>query len=138
MKTYNLFISHSWAYRDTYDRLINLLNKNPYFHYKDYSVPKEDQIHTSGTDSELYEAIKRKINQTNVVVILAGVYATYSKWINKEIEIAQKEFLLPKPILAIQPFAAEKTSQIVKEAADEIVKWNTNSIITGIHDLADK
>ena len=25
MKTYNLFISHSWRYADQYDRLINLL-----------------------------------------------------------------------------------------------------------------
>jgi len=31
------------------------------------------------------------------IIILAGVYATYSKWINKEIAIAQK---YNKPILA--------------------------------------
>jgi len=138
MPIYNLFISHSWAYSDNYDKLIHLLNTKPNFHYKDYSVPKEDQIHTSGKDRELYEAIKRKIKPTSVVVILAGVYATYSKWINKEIKIAQTEFSPPKSILAVQPFAAKKTSQVVKDAADEVVNWNTNSIVNGIHNLANR
>ncbi len=41
MKTYNLFISHSWAYPD-YERLIELLKKRSDFHFKDYSVPKHD------------------------------------------------------------------------------------------------
>ena len=35
-KIYNLFISHSWAYGDEYDRLIDLLNSDPYFSYRDY------------------------------------------------------------------------------------------------------
>lgn len=37
-KTYNLFISHSWAYSDAYDRLIELLDSDRYFSYKNYSV----------------------------------------------------------------------------------------------------
>ena len=61
-KTYNLFISHSWAYSDAYQKMINLLNKRPYFFYKNFSVPKHDPIHTSGTDKRLYEAIKRKVS----------------------------------------------------------------------------
>lgn len=30
---YNLFISHSWAYSDQYDRLVSLLNAAPNFDY---------------------------------------------------------------------------------------------------------
>lgn len=91
-KTYNLFISHSWAYSDAYEKLINLLNKDSTFTYKNYSVPKDDPIHTNGTDSELYDAIKEQISHASVVLILAGVYSSYSKWIDKEITIAQTEF----------------------------------------------
>lgn len=40
--TYNLFISHSWAYSDAYEKLVNMLNAKPYFDYKNYSVPKTD------------------------------------------------------------------------------------------------
>ena len=32
--TYNLFISHSWSYSDTYDKLKELLDTRPYFFFK--------------------------------------------------------------------------------------------------------
>ena len=38
MKTYNLFISHSWSYSDQYDRLIRLLRERAHFSFRDYSV----------------------------------------------------------------------------------------------------
>lgn len=37
-----------------------------------------------------------------------------------------------KKIIAIEPFGSERTSTIVKSAADEIVKWNTDSIVNAI------
>lgn len=134
-KTYHLFISHSWTYSDAYDGLLNLLNKDPSFSYTNYSVPEDDPIHNAGTDAELYAAIKAQIAPASVVLILAGVYSTYSKWINKEIKIAQNEFWTPKPIVAIQPWGAERTSRTVKDAANEIVGWNSASIINAIKEL---
>lgn len=136
MKTYNLFISHSWTYGSQYENLINLLDKRSYFFYRDCSVPKGDPLHTSGTDRALYNAIKNQIMPSSVVLILAGVYASYSKWIDKEIQIAQTEFLTSKPILAIEPWGSERTSVKVKDAADEIVGWNTESIVSAIRRLA--
>ena len=97
-KTYHIFISHSWAYPDAYEGLIKLLDKDPNFSYSDYSVPQNDPIHNAGTSKELYNAIKAQVSKASVVIIMAGVYSIYSKWINKEIEIAQTEFLIPKPI----------------------------------------
>ena len=88
-KTYHIFISHSWAYSDTYEKLVALLDKDGSFSYSNYSVPKDDPIHTNGTDKELYTAIKEKISHASVVLILAGVYSSYSKWIDKEIKILQ-------------------------------------------------
>jgi len=134
-KQHHLFISHSWAYGKNYDSLIKKLRERSYFSFSDYSVPKNDPIHTNGTAKELKEAIERKMKPCGVIIILAGVYATYSKWINKEIEIAKK---YNKPILAIEPWGAEKTSSVVKEATKEngkIVKWNTESIISAIREL---
>ena len=134
-KTYHIFISHSWAYSDAYDKLIALLDKDTSFSYSDYSVPKDDPIHNAGTSTELYNAIKAQVSKASVVIIIAGVYSTYSKWINKEIKIAQKEFLTPKPIIAVEPWASEKTSVKVKDAADKIVGWNSSSIINAIKEL---
>jgi hypothetical protein len=135
-KTYNLFVSHSWSYGKNYDNLIRLLENRPYFSFRDYSVPKDDPIHTNGTDRQLYEAIKRQVAPCHAVVILAGVYATYSKWINKELEIAKKGFIIPKPVIAVELWGAERTSTVVKANADRIVKWNTESIVSAIRELA--
>lgn len=136
MRSYNLFISHSWAYGDAYDKLIGMLNAAPYFSYRDYSVPKDDPIHNAANDQQLREAIKRQMAPCGVVVILAGVYSTYNKWINIEIDLAQRGFTHPKQIIALQPWGAERTSVTVKSAADKIVKWNTSSIVGAIKEYA--
>lgn len=130
---YNLFISHSWTYNDTYEDLTKLLDNASYFSYKNYSVPKDDPIHNANNDRELYNAIEEQIRHASVVLILAGVYSSYTKWIDKEIEIAQN---LNKPILAIEPWGSEKTSVKVKNSADRIVKWNTASIVNAIREIS--
>lgn len=135
VNTYNLFISHSWSYGDAYQKLVGFLNARPYFYWKDYSVPKDSPIHTSGSDAELYSAIQNKIQLCHAVLILAGVYATYSKWIKTEIAIAQRGFAVTTPIVAIQPWGAERTSSVVKAAADRVAGWNTESIVAAIRDV---
>ncbi len=135
MKQYNLFISHSWAYGDAYDKLIKMLDGDPRFNFKNYSVPKNDPIHNAPNSAQLSRAIQDQMRFCDVIIILAGVYSSYSTWINKEISIA-RGFANPKPILAIEPWASEKTSLIVKNNADKIVKWNTSSIVSGIRELS--
>lgn len=127
--TYNLFISHSWNYSDTYDGLVNLLNAKPYFDYKNYSVPKNDPIHNAPYDYQLKAAIRNQMQHASCVLILAGVYSSYSKWINIEIQLAQE---MGKKIIAIEPWGAERTSIVVKNAADETIRWNTDSIVRAI------
>lgn len=126
---YNLFISHSWSYGDAYEKLLSLLNAKAYFSYRNYSVPKNDPIHHAQYDYQLKAAIKNQMQPASCILILAGVYASYSKWINIEIELAQQ---MRKRIIAIEPWGAERTSSVVKAAADVIVKWNTDSIVEAI------
>ena len=133
---YNLFISHSWSYGDQYDRLVDLLDNDPYFYYRNYSVPKNDPIHHANNDKQLREAIKNQMAHASCVLVLAGVYSTYSKWINIEIDLAKNGFLFSKPIIAVEPWGAERTSAIVKDNADRIVKWQSSSIIKAIRELA--
>lgn len=136
MKTHNLFISHSWDYGNHYNRLIDLLENRPYFDFKDYSVPKDDPVHDADDDKELRDAIKAQMKPCGVILIVAGVYATYSKWIKIEIDLAQDGFKEPKPILAIKPRENVNLSTVVKDAADEIVNWNSDSIVAAIRRLS--
>ena len=126
---YNLFISHSWAYSDAYDQLIRLLNSDSTFIYKNYSIPKNDPIHNARYDYQLKAAIRNQMQHASCVLVLAGVYSTYSKWINIEIELAKE---MNKKIIAIEPWGAEKTSIVVKRCANTIVKWQSSSIIKAI------
>ena len=134
-KTYNIFISHSWNYSGDYDALDRMLKAAPYFYYNNYSVPSDkpliiyNQLHY---ESELKNKIREKMKHCSAVVIPAGVYASYSESIKMEIEIAQE---LDKPIVAVEPRGAERTSSIVMDSATIIAKWNTNSIVTAIKEV---
>jgi hypothetical protein len=112
------------------------MSRAQYFEFANYSVPKDDPIHNAPNAQMLVRAIRNQMQFCDVIVILAGVYSSYSKWINAEIVIAQEGFQNPKPILAIEPFASERTSMTVKASANKIVSWNTNSIVSAIRELA--
>lgn len=82
---YRIFISHSWSYSSDYDK-IELFLRQEGIRFYNYSVPQNDPIHTNGSDKQLSDAIEAKVKGCSCVIILAGVYATYSKWINKEMK----------------------------------------------------
>ena len=128
---YNLFISHSWKYNDQYDRLENLLREYGYFNFRNYSVPVSDPLDISGVRyrEKLREAIVNQMRTCSVVLIIAGKYVSYSDSIQMEIEIAQQ---LKKPIIAIEPWGSDATSQLAKRAAIETVGWNSASIVSAI------
>lgn len=130
---YRIFISHSWNYSNQYSSIIDFLNKQGVKYYN-HSVPKDDPVHTNGTDKELYNAIEAKIKGCSCVIILAGVYASYSKWINKEIEIAKN---YNKPIIAVKYWGAARFSSVVMDNADRVVGWNSKSVADAIKELCD-
>lgn len=128
LRIYNLFISHPWIKDDEYNRLENMLNNSLFFNYKNYSVPSKAPLDVRG-DKELEEALERQIKPTSVVLVLAGMYVNHRRWIQKEIEIAQK---LNKPIIAIRPWGQERMPLEVTLASKEIVGWNSDSIVSAI------
>lgn len=130
---YAVFVSHSWDYDQEYARLVRLLEEANRFEFRDYSVPKEEKFETD-TDEELKEVLRQKqIKPSSVVVVLAGLYSTHSDWIGKEIRIAEEE---GKPILGVEPWGNNRKSNYVEQHADEMVSWNTDSIVDEIRDLA--
>lgn len=131
--TRSLFISHSWAYGDAYDKLVDMLNSAPRFVYRNYSVPKHDPIHNAPSAAKLREAIRNRMSRAQCVIIMAGMYSTYSKWINIEIDLAKRDF--NKPVLGIKPWANRRTSDVVRQNSDLMASWNTSSIVTAIRQL---
>ena len=78
-KTYRLFISYSWKYGDAYKEMVKFLDEQGISYY-DHSVPKDDPLHKNGTDKQFCESIDAKIKGCSGVIILGGVYASFSKW----------------------------------------------------------
>lgn len=130
--TYRLFISHSWEYDKEYQRMVDLLNDASHFRWHNYSKPKENPVNTT-SDSVLRRKLRSQIKNASVVVILAGLYVSHSKWIRAEIYMADRQ---DKPIVGVHPWGNNSTPRTVRRNADKLVNWNTSSITDAIRDVA--
>lgn len=130
---YRLFISHSWDYSEEYERMVDLLSDANYFDFRNYSVPEEDAIDTTSDDELEDELREGQIKPSSVVIALAGLYSSYSDWIGREIRIADDE---DKPILGVEPWGSENTSDYVERHADRMVGWNTDSVVEAVRDMS--
>lgn len=132
LKTYDLFISHAWKYGEKYKRIIDFLDASNNFYYRNFSAPKDKPLIPYGMtvpDTVIKEKIYNKIRPANCVLILGGMYSAHSSWIQTEIDIALS---LNKPIIGIKPWNQTRMPNAVTNASDEIVGWNTNSIVDAI------
>ena len=134
----DIFISHSWTYSEHYDKLREWIFDRPWnvegvplvFH--DQSVPKDDPIHDAPTTRALEDAILRRIDGSDIVVVPTGMYSSHSKWIGKEIKGANAK---NRPILGVNPWGQQRRSSVVADAAAKIVGWNSQSVLNGIWEL---
>jgi hypothetical protein len=125
MNTVRLFISHSWKY-DDYANLVKLLEGRGYFDFQESSVPADDPL--PGSNKQVWDAIDNKIRWCQVVILTAGVHASRSESIKREIDFARS---LGKPIIAVVPNGAERTS-FMTDLATDVVGWRSDSVVTAI------
>lgn len=132
LRQYDVFISHAWKYNDQYYKLTELLEGHPYFIFRNYSVPEHDPI-VFNTTSDLYNQLAEQIRQSSVVLLIAGKYVKYRKWIQEEIKLAKK---YDKPIIAIRPWGADMLPSEAETKADVIVNWQASSIVSAIREYS--
>lgn len=128
LHNYRLFISHAWKYGERYKRAVRFLNEAPNFSWTNYSVPEDDSF-TGMNATELTEAMRKQIRPVQCVIIVSGMYVNHSEWIQFEMDFAKS---LGKPILGIRRWGEERTPQSVVNCANEMVNWNSNSIVSAI------
>lgn len=131
LHTYRLFISHAWKYSEGYIRINRFINEASNFSWANYSVP-ENKAFEGLNGAQLGEQLKSQIRPVQCVVILAGMYVNHSAWIQYEIDFAKS---LGKPIVGVVPWGAERTPLAVQNAANEMVNWNSASIVSAIRRL---
>jgi hypothetical protein len=130
LKTRMLFISHAWAYDDAYNTLEKWFNEEPNFSWKNCSIPSTDALPDKTTPG-LAAGITRQINPAQCVLLIAGMYAAHSGWIDYEIGEALR---LNKTIIGIKPWGQERMPVKVQEASNVIVNWQSTSIIQAIRE----
>jgi len=128
LRTYDVFISHAWTYGDDYYRMVDMLDRAPNFAWRNFSVPEDDPLH-GGTARQLRGGLDRQIRRVHIVLMLSGVYATYSDWMQEELSLAGG---YDKPIIGIFPWGSQRASSVVQSAALEMVGWNTASVVKAV------
>lgn len=131
LKNRMIFISHAWSYTRHYNTVVTWFNEAHNFSWSNCSVPSGDAL-PDKTAKGLMEGMTRQINPSQVVVILGGMYAAHSGWIEYEINEAKR---LNKSIIGVKPWGQERIPVIVQDASScPMVGWNRSSVIDAVRD----
>jgi hypothetical protein len=127
-KNYKIFISHSWSYPDDLIKLRGLLEERGYFNVEFQEAGNDEPINSENA-VYIKRALKTKITNSDVVLAIAGMYASYSDWIAWEVETAYDNDI---PIIGVIPRGQERISATVTKYSITDVRWNTESIVDAI------
>jgi hypothetical protein len=131
-KAYGIFISHSWQNSDALENLHRLLNERGYFNVTFEEVSKDEPINSTNA-YYIKQRLAEKIGNSNIVIGLAGMYASYSDWMEWELD---KALELDIPIIGVIPWGQERISTTVSSRSKIDVRWNTDSIVAAIRNHA--
>jgi len=65
--------------------------------------------------------------------VLSGMYASYSKWIDFEIDTA---IHIKKPIIGVRPWGQERVPLKIQDASIVLVGWNSSSVVNAVRSYA--
>lgn len=135
MATYNIFISHAWKYDDAYNKVVDWLNEaqeEGTLCWKNYSVPEHDPLVDPDKDvgkKTLKEMLKKQISPVSKVIVISGMYAAYSEWIDFEIDTS---ISYGKYMIGLKPRGQERIPTKIQDNANIMVGWNKKSLIEAI------
>ena len=133
LKRRRIFISHAWKYSEHYEKVANWLYEAPNFIWNNCSITTTNALPDT-TQSELEKGMTKQITPSQVVLIIGGMYAAHSDWIQYEIDEAIR---LEKTIIAIKPWGQQRTPLAVTNASIcDPVGWNSTSVVQAIRDYA--
>lgn len=132
LKNYHIMISHSWDYNSHYEKVCSWLNDAKNFIWSNYSVPLSNPIDAKGK-KELKEKLRNRIASCSCIIVLSGMYVSYSEWIDYEIDTAKE---LKKPIIGVKPWGQERIPAKVQNDSTVLVGWNSGSVVQAVRDYA--
>ena len=76
---------------------------------------------------------RNRISISSCVIILSGIYAKYSRWIDYEIDIV---ISMGKPIIGLIPWGEKRIPLKILDNADVMIGWNSSPLIQTVRDHA--
>ena len=132
LRDYHILISHSWSYNNHYKTIKDWLDNTGYFKFSNYSVCCDKPLDTK-TNDELKQALTNRISACSCVIVVSGMYTSYSKWIDYEIDEAIR---FGKPIIGLRPWGQERVPSKILNNATVMVGWIRDSLISAIRQYA--
>ncbi len=83
--------------------------------------------------SDLEYAVRNQMRPAEVFLIIAGMYAAHSDWIDFELAFARR---IGRPVIGIWRRGSERMPITIRRAATDIVGWNGISILRAIRHYA--
>ncbi|MBF0133898.1 MAG: TIR domain-containing protein [Magnetococcales bacterium] len=134
MSRLQVFISHGWEYSEDYEFVKQTITKG-FADFVDYSDSKENPIAPPNQrilNKEMLRIIDERIRSCSLFVVLGGMYAKHSDWIEKEVNIALK---YNKSVLVVRPRNQQMVPVFLQNNATEMVNYYGPSIIDAIKKL---
>lgn len=132
----HVYISHSWSLGDDYDKLREVLAASDHT-VRLNGLPVDHPVHATTSDSELRAEMRKHMVHTQMLIVQAGTYERFARWIEEEINLAHYGYQVRRPVLAIVPFDAPPRMGTLLERADRVVMWSHDSILNAVHDLIE-
>ena len=129
LRTYEVFVSHAWSYSEDYYRVVGFLDDAPNFQWNNRSVPEHDPASSDQLEYDLREQMR----DADAFLIIAGMYAAHSDWIDFELAFARR---IGRPVIGIRKWGGERIPVAISNAAREIVGWQGSSIVGAIRRYA--
>lgn len=125
LRTYRVFISHAWHRSEHYQTVVDWLDEAPHFRWDNLSVPEHDPVNSERLEANLRDQMR----EADVFLILSGMYAAHSDWIDFELNWAR---IMARPIVGLKPWGNQVVPEAIRRAAREIVNWNSGSVVDAI------
>jgi hypothetical protein len=121
----HFFASHSWTHSHRREGLHAILR--PWargLDFQDYSISRAHPLNTD-TDPELARELRDIIVSMDALLIMAGMYANNSPWMQFEINMA---FAFNVPIIPILSNGQERVPRLPTRLATQPIRWRGDSI----------
>lgn len=128
-RTYHLFITQVKETDEEYQRFIGRLDDAHDFSYENHS---DNNLSGTADIDELKNMLKGQINDTDLVIVLSGLYPTYKNLIMAVMDLAKT---MEKPVLIIRPYGMENVPEELEKLSKGVIGWSASCIAASIKGL---